>query len=111
MTDLYSLYECSLSQGGTPPRFLIIDDGWQQIENKAKEDANAVVQEGAQYGTFRSLSFIFKAIIIHTPSFFSNSYAIFGKSCFVNNGSQGGNYKKSFEENVSCIDIIFSCLF
>ncbi|KAG6769209.1 hypothetical protein POTOM_024826 [Populus tomentosa] len=41
----------SLSDGGTPPRFLIIDDGWQQIENKAKEDANAVVQEGAQFAS------------------------------------------------------------
>nr|XP_034920266.1 probable galactinol--sucrose galactosyltransferase 2 isoform X1 [Populus alba]XP_034920267.1 probable galactinol--sucrose galactosyltransferase 2 isoform X1 [Populus alba] len=41
----------SLSEGGTPPRFLIIDDGWQQIENKAKEDANAVVQEGAQFAS------------------------------------------------------------
>lgn len=45
----------SLSEGGTPPRFLIIDDGWQQIENKAKEDANVVVQEGAQYGLYISL--------------------------------------------------------
>ncbi|OAY40463.1 probable galactinol--sucrose galactosyltransferase 2 isoform X2 [Manihot esculenta] len=41
----------SLSEGGTPPRFLIIDDGWQQIETKAKEDANAVVQEGAQFAS------------------------------------------------------------
>ncbi|CAL1353267.1 unnamed protein product [Linum trigynum] len=40
----------SLSKGGTPPRFLIIDDGWQQIENKDKEE-NAVVQEGAQFAT------------------------------------------------------------
>jgi hypothetical protein len=38
---------CSLSEGGTPPRFLIIDDGWQQIESKAK-DPGCVVQEGAQ---------------------------------------------------------------
>jgi raffinose synthase len=37
----------SLSEGGTPPKFLIIDDGWQQIENKEK-DENCVVQEGAQ---------------------------------------------------------------
>lgn len=37
----------SLSQGGTPPRFLIIDDGWQQITSGNK-DANCVVQEGAQ---------------------------------------------------------------
>ncbi|KAL2320778.1 hypothetical protein Fmac_029747 [Flemingia macrophylla] len=40
----------SLSQGGAPPRFLIIDDGWQQIENKSK-DADCVVQEGAQFAT------------------------------------------------------------
>ncbi|XP_048235968.1 probable galactinol--sucrose galactosyltransferase 2 [Ricinus communis] len=41
----------SLSEGGTPPRFLIIDDGWQQIESKSKEDANVVVQEGAQFAS------------------------------------------------------------
>lgn len=40
----------SLSEGGTPPRFLIIDDGWQQIETKAK-DPDCVVQEGAQFAT------------------------------------------------------------
>ncbi|XP_019434156.1 PREDICTED: probable galactinol--sucrose galactosyltransferase 2 isoform X1 [Lupinus angustifolius] len=40
----------SLSKGGTPPRFLIIDDGWQQIESKQK-DADCVVQEGAQFAT------------------------------------------------------------
>ncbi|KAJ7976799.1 Alkaline alpha-galactosidase seed imbibition protein [Quillaja saponaria] len=41
----------SLSEGGTPPRFLIIDDGWQQIENKQKEANNSVVQEGAQFAS------------------------------------------------------------
>ncbi|KAF8043994.1 hypothetical protein BT93_A2084 [Corymbia citriodora subsp. variegata] len=41
----------SLSEGGTPPRFLIIDDGWQQIENKAKEESASVVQEGAQFAS------------------------------------------------------------
>ena len=56
MTGLCSNCKCSLSEGGTPPRFLIIDDGWQQIENKAKEDANAVVQEGAQYELFLYLT-------------------------------------------------------
>jgi len=56
MTGLCSNCKCSLSEGGTPPRFLIIDDGWQQIENKAKEDANAVVQEGAQYDHSFSIS-------------------------------------------------------
>ncbi|KAF8398388.1 hypothetical protein HHK36_017315 [Tetracentron sinense] len=40
----------SLLKGGTPPRFLIIDDGWQQIGNEAKE-ANCVVQEGAQFAS------------------------------------------------------------
>ncbi|XP_010523968.1 PREDICTED: probable galactinol--sucrose galactosyltransferase 2 [Tarenaya hassleriana] len=38
----------SLSEGETPPKFLIIDDGWQQIESKDKE-AECVVQEGAQF--------------------------------------------------------------
>ncbi|CAN6297336.1 unnamed protein product [Urochloa humidicola] len=43
----------SLAQGGTPPRFLIVDDGWQQIgsENKEEESTNAVVQEGAQFAS------------------------------------------------------------
>lgn len=40
----------SLSEGGIPPRFLIIDDGWQQIEKKER-DANCVVQEGAQFAS------------------------------------------------------------
>ncbi|KAF5473294.1 hypothetical protein F2P56_009916 [Juglans regia] len=40
----------SLSKGGAPPKFLIIDDGWQQIENKSK-DSNTVVQEGAQFAS------------------------------------------------------------
>ncbi|KAM7500189.1 hypothetical protein LguiA_024603 [Lonicera macranthoides] len=39
----------SLSQGGTPPRFLIIDDGWQQIGGLDSNDNNCVVQEGAQF--------------------------------------------------------------
>ncbi|XP_075491159.1 LOW QUALITY PROTEIN: putative galactinol--sucrose galactosyltransferase 2 [Primulina tabacum] len=41
----------SLSQGGTPPRFLIIDDGWQQIGSEVKDDSNCVVQEGAQFAS------------------------------------------------------------
>ncbi|CAN6322212.1 unnamed protein product [Urochloa humidicola] len=43
----------SLAEGGTPPRFLIIDDGWQQIgsENKEEESNNAIVQEGAQFAS------------------------------------------------------------
>ncbi|GAV57293.1 Raffinose_syn domain-containing protein [Cephalotus follicularis] len=40
----------SLSEGGTPPRFLIIDDGWQQIEAKEK-NPDCVVQEGAQFAS------------------------------------------------------------
>lgn len=39
----------SLSKGGAPPRFLIIDDGWQQIGNEIIKDENCVVQEGAQF--------------------------------------------------------------
>lgn len=39
----------SLSEGRTPPRFLIIDDGWQQIGNEVKDNNNCVVQEGAQF--------------------------------------------------------------
>ncbi|KAK1282077.1 putative galactinol--sucrose galactosyltransferase 2 [Acorus calamus] len=41
----------SLSEGGTPPKFLIIDDGWQQIGNEAKDSSSddCVVQEGAQF--------------------------------------------------------------
>ncbi|XP_057982125.1 probable galactinol--sucrose galactosyltransferase 2 isoform X2 [Malania oleifera] len=40
----------SLSEGGTPPRFVIIDDGWQQIGNES-QDANCAVQEGAQFAS------------------------------------------------------------
>ncbi|KAL9232564.1 hypothetical protein vseg_007663 [Gypsophila vaccaria] len=39
----------SLSEGGTPPRFLIIDDGWQQIGNEVINNGQCVVQEGAQF--------------------------------------------------------------
>ncbi|XP_073005919.1 probable galactinol--sucrose galactosyltransferase 2 [Typha latifolia] len=41
----------SLSEGGAPPRFLIIDDGWQQIGSELKEQSGAVVQEGAQFAS------------------------------------------------------------
>ncbi|XP_010278962.1 PREDICTED: probable galactinol--sucrose galactosyltransferase 2 isoform X2 [Nelumbo nucifera] len=41
----------SLSGGGTPPRFLIIDDGWQQIGNEVKDNPNCIVQEGAQFAS------------------------------------------------------------
>nr|GMC88683.1 probable galactinol--sucrose galactosyltransferase 2 isoform X1 [Ipomoea batatas] len=38
----------SLSEGGVTPRFLIIDDGWQQIGSESK-DPECIVQEGAQF--------------------------------------------------------------
>ncbi|KAM0952016.1 putative glycosyl hydrolase 36, aldolase-type TIM barrel, glycoside hydrolase superfamily [Dioscorea sansibarensis] len=41
----------SLSEGGTPPRFLIIDDGWQQIGSEVKDQKDVVVQEGAQFAS------------------------------------------------------------
>ncbi|KAL9319211.1 hypothetical protein ACSQ67_015728 [Phaseolus vulgaris] len=41
----------SLSGGGTSPRFLIIDDGWQQIESKPKNGDDCFVQEGSQFAT------------------------------------------------------------
>ncbi|KAH9290057.1 hypothetical protein KI387_034174 [Taxus chinensis] len=39
----------SLSQGGTP-HFLIIDDGWQQIDSEV-EDAKVTEQEGVQFAS------------------------------------------------------------
>ncbi|CAL9060457.1 probable galactinol--sucrose galactosyltransferase 2 [Musa acuminata AAA Group] len=41
----------SLSEGGAPPRFLIIDDGWQQIGTEVRDQTAAVVQEGAQFAS------------------------------------------------------------
>ncbi|KAL5719739.1 galactinol--sucrose galactosyltransferase [Ranunculus cassubicifolius] len=41
----------SLSEGGTPPRFVIIDDGWQQIGNENMEAKDCSVQEGAQFAS------------------------------------------------------------
>jgi raffinose synthase len=43
----------SLEEGGAPPRFLIIDDGWQQIgsEDKEEGDPSVSVQEGAQFAS------------------------------------------------------------
>ncbi|KAK4372597.1 hypothetical protein RND71_007981 [Anisodus tanguticus] len=39
-----------LIRGGVRPRFLIINDGWQQIGNEAPKDTNCgVAQEGAQF--------------------------------------------------------------
>jgi raffinose synthase len=47
-----------LVDGGTPPRFLIIDDGWQWIGSENKESANAVIQEGAQYVTVGAVNLV-----------------------------------------------------
>ncbi|KAG8100323.1 hypothetical protein GUJ93_ZPchr0013g36255 [Zizania palustris] len=41
----------SFAKGGTPPRFLIIDDGWQQIGSENKDDSAVAVQEGAQFAS------------------------------------------------------------
>ncbi|PIA48383.1 hypothetical protein AQUCO_01400771v1 [Aquilegia coerulea] len=41
----------SLTEGGTPPRFLIIDDGWQQIGVEDKESKDCTVQEGTQFAS------------------------------------------------------------
>ncbi|CAL9052449.1 unnamed protein product [Musa banksii] len=41
----------SLSAGGAPPRFLIVDDGWQQIGSEVRDQTAAVVQEGAQFAS------------------------------------------------------------
>ncbi|XP_017979161.1 PREDICTED: probable galactinol--sucrose galactosyltransferase 2 isoform X2 [Theobroma cacao] len=39
----------SLSQGGTPARFLIIDDGWQDTVNDFQKEGEPIV-EGSQFG-------------------------------------------------------------
>lgn len=39
----------SLSQGGTPARFLIIDDGWQDTSNEFQKEGEPFV-EGSQFG-------------------------------------------------------------
>ncbi|XP_020103765.1 probable galactinol--sucrose galactosyltransferase 2 isoform X1 [Ananas comosus] len=39
----------SLCEGGTPPRFLIIDDGWQDTENEFQKEGEPSA-EGSQYG-------------------------------------------------------------
>ncbi|KAI3939365.1 hypothetical protein MKW98_022233 [Papaver atlanticum] len=39
----------SLSEGGTPARFLIVDDGWQDIDNEFQKDGEPMV-EGSQFG-------------------------------------------------------------
>ncbi|XVF75136.1 hypothetical protein PTKIN_Ptkin13bG0163500 [Pterospermum kingtungense] len=40
----------SLSQGGTPARFLLIDDGWHDTVNEFQEEGKPVV-EGSQFGS------------------------------------------------------------
>ncbi|KAL7103130.1 hypothetical protein ACP275_08G162000 [Erythranthe tilingii] len=39
----------SLSEGGTPPKFLIIDDGWQDTTNEFRKEGEPFV-EGTQFG-------------------------------------------------------------
>ncbi|KAK1395425.1 Galactinol--sucrose galactosyltransferase [Heracleum sosnowskyi] len=39
----------SLSEGGTPPRFLLIDDGWQSTSNEYQKEGEPFV-EGTQFG-------------------------------------------------------------
>lgn len=39
----------SLSEGGTPARFLIIDDGWQDVDNEFQKEGEPIV-EGSQWG-------------------------------------------------------------
>nr|CAD1839323.1 unnamed protein product [Ananas comosus var. bracteatus] len=39
----------SLCKGGTPPRFLIVDDGWQDTENEFQKEGEPSA-EGSQYG-------------------------------------------------------------
>lgn len=38
---------CSLSAGGSPARFLIIDDGWQDTFNEIQRETEPVI-DGAQ---------------------------------------------------------------
>lgn len=47
LANLFNNEYRSLSEGGVTPRFLIIDDGWQQIGSEPK-DPECIVQEGAQ---------------------------------------------------------------
>jgi len=37
----------SLSEGGTPARFLIIDDGWQDVDNEFQKEGEPII-EGSQ---------------------------------------------------------------
>ncbi|XP_064961648.1 probable galactinol--sucrose galactosyltransferase 2 [Musa acuminata AAA Group] len=39
----------SLSKGGTPPKFLLIDDGWQDTSNEFQKEGEPAA-EGSQYG-------------------------------------------------------------
>lgn len=44
---LSKFHECSLSEGGTPAKFLIIDDGWQDTSNEFQKEGEAFI-EGSQ---------------------------------------------------------------
>ncbi|KAL0904717.1 hypothetical protein M5K25_026858 [Dendrobium thyrsiflorum] len=47
---LRSFFICfSLSEGGTPAKFLIIDDGWQDVANEFQKEGEPVV-EGSYFG-------------------------------------------------------------
>eukprot|EP00475_Leptophrys_vorax_P028024 TRINITY_DN4024_c0_g2_i2.p1 TRINITY_DN4024_c0_g2~~TRINITY_DN4024_c0_g2_i2.p1 ORF type:complete len:760 (-),score=26.44 TRINITY_DN4024_c0_g2_i2:298-2427(-) len=41
----------SLAQGGTPARFVIIDDGWQKVAGDGAVDSSATITQGTQYAT------------------------------------------------------------
>ncbi|KAK9152341.1 hypothetical protein Syun_010650 [Stephania yunnanensis] len=47
LTDLSVRF--SLSEGGTPARFLIIDDGWQDVGNEFQKEGEPLI-EGSQFG-------------------------------------------------------------
>ncbi|RDX86750.1 putative galactinol--sucrose galactosyltransferase 2, partial [Mucuna pruriens] len=81
----------SLSEGGTPARFLIIDDGWQQIESKAK-DTDCVVQEGAQFAT--RLTGIKENTKFHKNS--QNNEQISGLKLLVDGAKQHHNVKNVY---------------
>ncbi|KAF8414301.1 hypothetical protein HHK36_002303 [Tetracentron sinense] len=46
---IFVKFVSNLSEGGTPPRFLIIDDGWQDTVNEFQKDGEPFV-EGSQFG-------------------------------------------------------------
>ncbi|CAA2973454.1 probable galactinol--sucrose galactosyltransferase 2 [Olea europaea subsp. europaea] len=44
------IYLLSFKEGGIPPKFLIIDDGWQETAKKLHKEGQPLV-EGTQFGT------------------------------------------------------------